>query len=214
MRGLLFVAIPIALGACTLLTSFDDLTSTPVADAAVEADATSDASPPPADAADAADAADEASVPAALLGDEILPPDGDYVNGNVAQIFPLVAKADGVVRKLILYVAPTTTASGGRLGIYDDAKGTAHDLLAEGVLEAPKGGAWNEIPVPDTVVTRGGVYWVAILGVGPGESRLAFLTTRDGGPTYSYPTNVTALPETWANGSVFYRSPVSVYGAP
>lgn len=151
---------------------------------------------------------------AVLVGQQLITSTVDYNSAGVAEAFRASASASGTVTSLSVYIDAGSTATRLIAGLYTDKSGTPGNLLAQGSLSSPVAGTWNTVPIPNTNVTAGNIYWIAILG--PASSgKLQF---RDSDPNgtrseTSSQGNLTSLPSTWSTGRAWNSSPVSAYGS-
>jgi len=144
---------------------------------------------------------------------------GQYINhhqAGEADVSSFQATRSGAVGHLTVYYS-----SGGTtqllVGLYDDLAGQPDHLLATGIIENPKVGAWNTAAVsPAAAVTQGTRYWIALLspeGNGPFnfayDEQAGFETAESASPTLA------SLPGPWSGSSQplpgtlcsFYASP-------
>jgi hypothetical protein len=149
--------------------------------------------------------------PSTLLGDQNVEPTLDDNALGSAEAFRTSATASGTVTKLSIYIDGSSTAATLVAGIYADAAGHPGALIAQGQTSAITAGAWNTITLPGATVNSGATYWIAILATQSGLLRF-----RDGSGGCTSETsaqgNLTALPATWATGSVWPSCPLSAYG--
>jgi PKD repeat protein/glucose/arabinose dehydrogenase len=148
-----------------------------------------------------------------VLGYEALAPTRDSNDSGVAEAFSFIAKEDGPVDVINVYLE----AGGGHwliAGIYDDKNGRPGKLLAsEDVtnLELP---GWNSVPIEPVELTKGTKYWLAAMG-GGGQ---AILRTHAGGKgtTDAVTTRrgLRALQQNWVTDRVWPKDgPASIYAA-
>ena len=149
-----------------------------------------------------------------LVGQQQLTSTVDSNSTGVAEAFRATASISGTVTSLSAYVDASSTGTNLVLGIYSDKNGTPGNLLGQGSLTSPAKGAWNTVPVPNTNVTAGSVYSIAILGP-PGSGTLKYLATGSKGSRSetSSQTTLTTLPATWSTGRVWNSSPLSAFGS-
>ena len=153
-----------------------------------------------------------ASDSATLLGEERIGTQIDANRSGMAEAFQTTAATTGTVSSISLYVDENSTGERFAVGLYADADGHPGALLTQGAADA-KPGDWNAVAVPDTAVTAGQRYWIALVGTGPGQ--IAFRdrpdschseTTHDG-------LDLDALPATWTTGTEYDDCPLSAYAA-
>ena len=148
-----------------------------------------------------------------LLGDQNIEPVLDDNALGSAEAFRTSATASGTVTKLSIYLDASSTAGTLVAGIYADAAGHPGALIAQGQTSTITAGAWNPVTLPGATVSSGATYWIAILGTQSGLLRF-----RDGSGGCTSETsaqgNLTALPATWATGTVWPSCPLSAYGTP
>jgi hypothetical protein len=149
-----------------------------------------------------------------LLGDQQVEATTDYNNAGTAEAFRALAGASGSLTRLSVYLDSSSTATQVIVGVYSDAGGDPGTLLAQGTLTAPVPGAWNNVPLPATMISSGTPYWVAMLAPG-GSGTLRFRDRANSGGACetSAAANLTQLPATWVRGTVYADGPASLYGA-
>jgi hypothetical protein len=130
----------------------------------------------------------------------------------MAEAFQTTASTTGTVSSISLYVDESSTGDRFAVGLYADADGHPGALLTHGAADA-KAGDWNAVAVPDTAVTAGKRYWIALVGTGVGQ--IAFRDEPDACHSETTPDglDLEALPATWTTGNVWDDCPVSAYGA-
>lgn len=149
-----------------------------------------------------------------LLGQQQIAPELDYNAAGKAEAYRTTASTSGIITSLSVYVDATSTGTKLAVGLYNDKNGTPGSLLVQGAISTPTRGAWNTVPVANTNVTAGNVYWIAVLGP-TGSGTLKY---RGSGPNGSRSEtskviNLASLPLTWSTGNVWKSSPVSAYGS-
>jgi len=149
-----------------------------------------------------------------LAGDQSIEPKGDFNAPGVAEAFKTTAAASGTLTKLTVYVESTNTATTIAAALYADSGGHPGALLAQGTLNAPTAGAWNDVTVSSAAVAAGTAYWIALLGPA-GSGTIRFRDHSVGGTTaeVSAQSNLLTLPGTWSSGSVSNDGPVSAWAA-
>ena len=148
-----------------------------------------------------------------LLGDQGLEAKTDYNAAGLAEAFKTTASASGTLGKLTVYVDATSTATSLTAGLYADNGGHPGTLLAQGSINAPVAGTWNDVTVTSVQVTSGSNYWIALLAPNGSSGTLRF-RERGGGATAetSSQANLTSLPAAWSTGSSYNDGPVSAWG--
>lgn len=153
------------------------------------------------------------SPPKRLLGEQALGSVSDSLASGTAAAFQTTASVAGLITSLPVYVDSGSTSTNLVAGLYADSNGRPGARLATGTLSSPKAGSWNTVLLPATKVTAGTKYWVAILSTsGTLKFRDRVGTTAQPSET-SLRTSLTALPSTWATGTVSANGPLSGYGA-
>jgi hypothetical protein len=103
------------------------------------------------------------------------------------------------------------------VGVYSDASG-ASTLLGAGPLQSPKADAWNVVTISPANIVSGGVYWLAVLGVGPSGSGniIGFKSADQGGPAFGYVGTLGSdLPMMWmTDNKDYHAAPLGAYLAP
>jgi chitodextrinase len=149
--------------------------------------------------------------PIVLLGDQQVEPQADSNAAGKAEAFRATASASGTLTKLRVYVDSGSSASKLVVGLYANAGAHPGALLTQGSLTAPVTGAFNEVIVPGVSVVQGTTYWIAILGA-TGTLRFRDRCCSGAASETSSQTTLTALPATWATGTVYTDGPLSAYG--
>jgi len=147
-----------------------------------------------------------------LAGDQSVEAKGDFNAAGVAEAFKTSAAATGTLTKIAVYVDSTNAATTIDAGLYADNGGRPGALLAQGTLNAPIGGAWNDVTVSSTSVTAGSVYWIALLGPAGGAT-IRFRDHSAGGSAseVSAQSSLLTLPATWSTGSAGTDGPLSAW---
>jgi outer membrane protein assembly factor BamB len=154
-----------------------------------------------------------------LLGVNTIKPNVDSNAIGSAEAFRTTASASGTVNSLSIYIDATSTISGGtRLyaGLYSNSGGHPGTLLGQASNStALQAGAWNTIPMPDTAVTAGTTYWIAVLAPQANTGTVNFRDAANGGclSETSGQTGLGMLPSTWTTGAVWPSCPLSGYGS-
>src|SRR6516225_5731378 len=147
---------------------------------------------------------------AVLMGDQAVASMADSNRAGMAQAFEYTATTSGTSSDAELYVRSGTTANSVSVGVYDDAGGRPGNLLASGSLSSPQVQAWNDVTVPGATLTKGQIYWIALLPIG---GQVSYQDTA-GGSGASYVESdfrLTSLPQTYASASEYNVSPASIY---
>ena len=116
-----------------------------------------------------------------LAGDQSIEPKGDFNAPGVAEAFKTTAAASGTLTKLTVFVDSTNTATTIAAALYADSGGHPGALLAQGTLNAPTAGAWNDVTVPGAAVTAGTATGSRCSGLRE-AGRSASVTTASAGP--------------------------------
>ncbi len=150
-----------------------------------------------------------------LLGDQAVEPKNDSNAAGLAEAFRTTASATGTLTKLTVYVDTGAAATRLVAGIYTDSGGKPGSLLAQGTLNSPVAGAWNDVTVPSASVTSGATYWIALLSPsGTGILRFRDRCCGGGSPAEtSSQTTLATLPATWTTGARYNDGPFSTWGA-
>ena len=131
-----------------------------------------------------------------------------------AKAFPAVAINSGTVRSLSVYLDASSASTQLFLGIYIES-GTGHPsaLLGQGSSTHLRPGAWNTIHVSPISVSKGRVYWIAVLGAREGQPAFRDRYSANCDSETSSQTNLTSLPATWKTGKDWPNScQLSAYG--
>ena len=148
-----------------------------------------------------------------LVGDQTIEARTDQNVAGSAEAFRSVASAAGTLNTLKVFVDPSSAATKLTAGIYADSGGHPGALLAQGTLNAPAAGNWNDVPVAPVSITSGAAYWIAILSPN-GSGTLRFRERGGAGAAESSATTgSTALPATWSTGASYNDGPLSAWGA-
>jgi predicted amidohydrolase YtcJ len=150
-----------------------------------------------------------------ILGEAGLGPETDTLSSTLPEAFRNVAKADGGVDSVGVFVENGTTAQQLVAGIYADKNGHPGQLLGQGKASPITAGAWNTVLLPVGIqLTKGTPYWIAVQGQGG----VLKIRTYSGGqgtePSETGRTGGSGLPTTWKTGTVYEGDgPVSAYAA-
>ena len=148
-----------------------------------------------------------------LVGDQTIEARTDQNAAGAAEAFRSTAAAAGTLSTLKVFVDPASSATKLTAGIYADNNGHPGALLAQGTLNAPVAGNWNDVSVASVPITAGATYWIAILSP-TGTGTLRFRERGGAGTAEaSAATGLTALPATWTSGASFNDGPLSAWGA-
>ena len=147
-----------------------------------------------------------------LAGDQLIESKSDFNAPGVAEAFKTTATASGTLSKIAVYVDSTSTATTIATGLYADNGGHPSTLLAQGTLNSPAAGAWNDVSVPSAAVLAGTTYWIAVLGPS-GSGTIRFRDHGAGGSAseVSAQSNLLGLPGTWSSGPASSDGPVSAW---
>lgn len=148
-----------------------------------------------------------------LVGDANVETNADSNQAGTAKAFLMPARHSGQLTSVHLYVDSSSTASQVIVGIYCNRFGRPGRLLARGSITNVRPGAWNYANVPSTAVTRGHLYWVAVLGPAGGGTVAFRRSAQLGLATVSAQHNLTDLPGQWAGGRWSLSGSVSAYGS-
>ncbi|MGA7705362.1 MAG: hypothetical protein WB998_10760 [Solirubrobacteraceae bacterium] len=151
--------------------------------------------------------------PLALLGDPTV--ESRHValpNGRV-EAFRVHAHTSGRAATLLVFVDAQSSATKVVVGLYRNVRGRPGTLLATGVVEEPRAGAWNAASlsrVPRLVAGRS--YWLTLLGEGGALHYRARPHARCLGAR-SLKAHLSALPNAWSAGRVVRHAhcPISAY---
>ncbi len=148
-----------------------------------------------------------------IVGNKTLEPKVDTNPQGLAEAFKTTAQQNGTVNALQVYLDASSLAKVLVAGIYSDNAGHPGTLLAQGKLTTVKKGATNTVTVPSTTLAANKAYWIAILGT---NGKISFRDRMGSGISpleTSKATSLTALPKTWATGTVYPKDgPMSAYG--
>ena len=118
-----------------------------------------------------------------------------------------IATSNAVTAKSLgFYIFNTSTAGQIRGAIYAGSSSGPTTLLAESAPQSAVFDEWNEVPIPSTVLSSGGFYWLAIQGQNAtycgsditGTSGYQFLTTS----TYVFGAFPSSMPVGGAIGNI------------
>src|SRR5262245_24700 len=152
------------------------------------------------------------AAPTVLLGDQAVEGNQDSDAGGEAEAFRYTATLSGTARQVWVYLDGANAANRVSLGLYtNSASGNPETLLAQGTITAPTPGAWDAATVPDTAITAGTQYWIAVLAPA-GTGTVRYRDRASGGGSQSNQTaNLAALPATWSPGSNWPTGSMSAY---
>ena len=155
-----------------------------------------------------------------LLGNQKIQRVRAHVVAGRAQAFGFTARLNGGVTHARVYVSRGSRARKLVIGIYGTARrrqGHRHGridrkpgrLITWGSIAHPRATRWNDVPLSRAHLTKGGHYWIALLGVG---GQLRFRASRAGTASYrSAQTRLAGLPKTYSPGARSRSGPASVY---
>jgi hypothetical protein len=150
-----------------------------------------------------------------LVGNDQIETGVDFNAAGLAEASRTTAAASGTVNRITVYVDGGSTASTLVAGLYADAGGRPGALLGQGTLNAPTGGAWNDVAIGSVSVTGGTPYWIALLApVGAGTLRFRDRCCSGTGSALetSGQTALSTLPASWTSSGVYGDGPISAYG--
>ncbi len=148
-----------------------------------------------------------------LLGDQVVEPKGDFNAAGLAEGFQATSGTTGTATSLSVYVDTNSTATTLIAGLYTDSGGHPGLLLAQGALNAPVAGAWNDVPVASTGVSSGAKYWIVFLSPN-GAGTVRFRDSCCGGGSAAETSSQSALailPSVWTTGGHYSDGPASGY---
>jgi hypothetical protein len=149
-----------------------------------------------------------------LFGDQTVEPSSDSNPAGTAEAFQTTATSGGTATQLTIYIDTGSTANKITAGLYANNAGHPGALLAQGTLNAPTAGAWNNVQIPATAVTNGTVYWIALLAPsGAGTVKFRDHNNFGGAAEDSSSSSLAALPGTWTTNKTYRDGPGSMYVA-
>lgn len=153
---------------------------------------------------------------ASLVGDVAIEANRDSNPAGLAEAFQYTASTSSTANELRVYLDSANAASQVVVGLYTNvASNTPGSLLAQGTITSPLNGAWNAAAIPNTTITAGTSYWIALLGVaGAGTIQFRDAPAGGGKSQTSSQTTLSSLPATWLPGTTYASSPLSAYAAP
>jgi chitodextrinase len=145
-----------------------------------------------------------------LLGDQNVEPTDDGELAGTAEAFKTTAAASGQASTLAVFLTGLSTGTTLKAGIYSDLGGGPGTLLGQGSVGAGIG--WVSVPLASPVsVTKGTVYWIALLGP-QGSGTITFRDVRHGGSSVaSLQSTLASLPSIWSTGKSYADGPLSAY---
>jgi O-glycosyl hydrolase len=146
-----------------------------------------------------------------VLGSDVVQLAGDSDESGEAEAFGYVAASSGTVSRLTLYLDQSNAAKQVVLGLYTDASGQPGHLLAQSTLTTTTGGQWNSLPIAPVEVTRGSLYWLAVLAPAGGNPVSLRDVANGASAQTSAATNLKELPATWSTGATWASSPAAFY---
>jgi hypothetical protein len=131
-----------------------------------------------------------------------------------AEAFQATAILSGTIGSLWIYLDASSASTEMFFGIYNSSvSGHPAKLLGQSSSTYLKAGAWNAIHVPPITVSRGGYYWIALLGARGGRPAFRDRYNSNCVSETSSQTSLTSLPSTWTTGHMWPHScPLSAYG--
>ncbi|HZS24751.1 MAG TPA: Ig-like domain-containing protein [Gaiellaceae bacterium] len=149
-----------------------------------------------------------------LVGDQAVEAQLDSDGAGTAEAFQATAAASGTIADLFVYVDGTAPAK-LVAGVYSDSSGHPGTLLAQGTLTAPKGTAWNDVPLAaSTGIAAGTKYWLTVLSPS-GSGTIHFRDRKGSGASEtSSATTLATLPTTWKTGGRYTDDFLSAYALP
>jgi outer membrane protein assembly factor BamB len=148
--------------------------------------------------------------PTVLMGDQTVESQLDSNPAGIAEAFQSTAVASGTADSISFYVAPTSSATQMVIGVYSDKGGHPGTLLAQTSTSQLVNGGWNTLALPNTQITQGSPYWIAILGT---SGTVRFQDRSHGGCSgeTNATNNLTTLPALWTTGQTYTDCPLSSY---
>jgi Right handed beta helix region len=149
---------------------------------------------------------------AAMLGDAALEPLSGSLAAGHAEAFRFRARAGGTPASAEVFVGRANKARRLVLGLYGNANGHPHRLIASGSVSSVRAGVWNSIPLARRTLVSGRVYWLAVLAHG-GALRFRY-ASRNGCPSDTSAVSGRAkLPAHWRTGRTRARCPISAFAS-
>jgi hypothetical protein len=149
----------------------------------------------------------------ALLGDEAVESNRDWLSGGQAEAFSFQARASGSAGAAHVYVDSDNSARTLIVGLYTNASSHPGVLLSTGSLSSPHAGAWNTATVAPVSLVSGTTYWLAVLGTG---GALHYRDHAHGTCTAltSAQINLPTLAASWSTYKAYTTCPISAYLTP
>jgi Right handed beta helix region len=149
----------------------------------------------------------------ALLGDPTVESRHVALPSGRVEAFRVHAHASGRAATLLVFLDAKSTATKVVVGLYRNARGRPGELLGNGIVEAPRAGAWNAASlshVPRLISGRS--YWLTVLGQGGAVRYRARPHGRCLGED-SIEAHLSALPGAWSAGRAVRHAhcPISAY---
>jgi hypothetical protein len=148
-----------------------------------------------------------------LLGDANVETYVDSNQAGTAEAFLTPARHSGQLTSVHVFIDSSSTASQAIVGIYCDRFGRPGRLLAQGSITSVRPGAWNYASVPSVRVTRGQLYWIAVLSPSGGGTVAFRRSAQLGLATVSAQHNLSDLPGLWSGGRWRLFGSLSAYGS-
>jgi len=126
-----------------------------------------------------------------LLGDRSLGSFTDHAVAGKADVFRFVAKTTGTASSMRVFIGSGNSASSAVVGLYSNAAGRPHNLLAKGSRTGLTAGRWNRFSISAAQVVAGKAYWIAVLAK---SRRIAYRGVSR--------VNLRSLPRLWRSGSM------------
>jgi hypothetical protein len=152
-----------------------------------------------------------------IVGNAATEAQADNNAAGRAEAFLTTASTTGSVQALRVFIDTANTATSVQVGLYTNNAGHPGTLLTSGTLSAPTAGANNSVTVPAVAVTAGQTYWIALLTPSGTGQIVRFRdraqpTAALGQSEWSSSAVLTALPNTWVNGTQFRDGFLSAVG--
>ena len=146
----------------------------------------------------------------ALLGDEAVESNRDWLSSGQAEAFPFQARDSATAGAAHVYIDFANSARTLIVGLYTNASSHPGTLLSTGSLSSPQAGAWNTATVAPASLVSGTTYWLAVLGTG---GALHYRDRAHGTCTAltSAQINLPTLAASWSTYRAYTTCPVSAY---
>jgi hypothetical protein len=132
-----------------------------------------------------------------LLGNANVASDVDSKSSGTAEAFLTQVEYSGQMTRLHLWLDSSTTAQRVVVGVYSDRLVRPGALLTQGTITSVRPGSWNHVDVQSMSLTKGQLYWIAVLAP-TGGGKVSLRDRAIGGLSWTTAQHsLPALPAQW-----------------